>query len=603
MTLSLSNFLYATFLLLVFSSEALTATRTYNFDIGWVRANPDGLSDRPTIGINGMWPVPRIEAAVGDRIVVNVNNQLGNQTTSLHFHGLFMNGTNEMDGVAGVTQCAIPSGSKFTYNFTVNQPGTYWYHSHNDGQYPDGLRGPLIVHDPENPFAHEIDEELILTVSDWYHDQMPGLIKSFISVTNPTGAEPVPDAALMNDTQNLQIHVEPGKTYFIRLINMAAFAAQYFWIEGHSFRIVEVDGVYTQPAEADMIYMTASQRYGILLTTKNDTSSNFAIVGSMDQDLFDTVPDTLNSNVTSFLVYNPGASLPTPSTLDSFEPFDDFNLIPYDQEPLFADPDYSFNLDVKMDNLGDGANYAFFNDVTYVRPRLPSLYSALSTSTFAANAAIYGINTNSFVLHHNQVIEIILNNHDAGKHPFHLHGHNFQAIARSDDEAGDFDPANATFPRIPMRRDTFMVRPDGYIVLRFRSDNPGVWLFHCHIEWHVDSGLIATMIEAPLELQTQKQRSPVPKDHYTACADSSPPIPTQGNAAGRKDPDEYFNLEGATKSPDPLPAGFTARGIVALVFSCLAGILGVAVVAWYGMAELTPVVEEQAKGRVREAGL
>ena len=59
-----------------------------------------------------------------------------------------------------------------------------------DGQYPDGFRGPLIVHDPENPYADLYDEELVLTLSDWYHDQMPGLIAGFLSVTNPTGAEP-----------------------------------------------------------------------------------------------------------------------------------------------------------------------------------------------------------------------------------------------------------------------------------------------------------------------------------------------------------------------------------------------------------------------------
>ena len=107
------------FAFLGFVSDVLAATRTYDFEIGWVRANPDGLLERPTIGINGQWPIPRIEATVRDRVVVNVNNQLGNQTTSLHFHGLFQNGTTEMDGTAGVTQCSIPAGSRFTYNFTV----------------------------------------------------------------------------------------------------------------------------------------------------------------------------------------------------------------------------------------------------------------------------------------------------------------------------------------------------------------------------------------------------------------------------------------------------------------------------------------------------
>ena len=109
------------------------------------------------------------------------------------------------------------------------------------------------------------------------------LMKSFISVSNPTGAEPVPNSALMNDTQNLTVSVEPGKTYMLRMVNIGAFAAQYVWFEGHTMRIVEVDGIYTEPAEADMLYMTAAQRYSVLLTTKNDTTSNFAIVACMDQ--------------------------------------------------------------------------------------------------------------------------------------------------------------------------------------------------------------------------------------------------------------------------------------------------------------------------------
>ena len=165
----------------------------------------------------------------------------------------------------------------------INQPGTYWYHSHQVAQYPDGLRGPLIVHDPDSPYKGKYDEERVLTLSDWYHDQIPILMKGFISVTNPTGAEPVPDSALMNETAIAKTPVEPGKTYMFRIINMGAFAGQYFWIEGHTMRIVEVDGIYTEAAEAEMIYITAAQRYSVLVTMKNDTSTNYAYVGSMDQ--------------------------------------------------------------------------------------------------------------------------------------------------------------------------------------------------------------------------------------------------------------------------------------------------------------------------------
>ena len=119
---------------------------------------------------------------------------------------------------------------------------------------------------------------------------------------------------------------------------------------------------------------------------------------------------------------------------------------------------------------------AFFNDITYVAPKVPTLYSVLTTGDAASDPAVYGRDTHTFVLEQGQVVEIILNNDDAGKHPFHLHGHNFQAIWRSEADAGFYDPNNHTeFPVVPMRRDTFMANPQGNFVVRFRADNPGVW--------------------------------------------------------------------------------------------------------------------------------
>ena len=143
---------------------------------------------------------------------------------------------------------------------------------------------------------------------------------------------------------------------------------------------------------------------------------------------------------------------------------------------------------------------AFFNDNTYVEPRVPTLYTVISSGQHASNPFVYGSHTNSFVLNGNETVEIILNNNDDGvgsnrrrcdivadlpqKHPFHLHGHAFQVISRSNEDAGSYQTDSAAnTPSIPMRRDTVLVRPNGHAVLRFRSDNPGVWLFHCHIEW------------------------------------------------------------------------------------------------------------------------
>jgi iron transport multicopper oxidase len=105
--------------LLSFLSAALAGTVTYDWSVDWVTAAPDGFS-RQVIGINGQWPCPPIEATVGDTIVVNLYNNLGDESTGLHFHGLNQRGTQVMDGPSGVTQCPIPPGSHFTYTFQVS---------------------------------------------------------------------------------------------------------------------------------------------------------------------------------------------------------------------------------------------------------------------------------------------------------------------------------------------------------------------------------------------------------------------------------------------------------------------------------------------------
>lgn len=123
---------------------------------------------------------------------------------------------------------------------------------------------------------------------------MATLIPNFLNRANPTGAEPIPDAVLFNDTQNLTVAVEPGKTYMFRVVNIGAFAGQYIWFENHTMSIIEVDGIYTEPADADMIYLSAAQRCSFLITMKNDTSTNYAFVSSMDTV---RVPDSLGPHI------------------------------------------------------------------------------------------------------------------------------------------------------------------------------------------------------------------------------------------------------------------------------------------------------------------
>jgi iron transport multicopper oxidase len=156
---------------------------------------------------------------------------------------------------------------------------------------------------------------------------------------------------------------------------------------------------------------------------------------------------------------------------------------------------------------------------------VPSLFTAFTTGTENSNPLIYGA-VNPFVASKGQVVQIVVNNLDAAIHPFHLHGHQFQVCERPSFGAGTFNGHTRNFPAVPMRRDTVAVNPGSYVVLRFLAENPGVWLFHCHIEWHVIMGLAATIIEAPEELCGL----PIPDDSQAACAAQN--IPIAGNAAG-----------------------------------------------------------------------
>ncbi|CAI7624527.1 unnamed protein product [Penicillium manginii] len=590
----LRAFVFRLAALLLCTQYCHAKTVTLDFNATWVNANPDGLHERKVVGINGQWPLPVIEVDKGDRLVVNMFNGLGDKYTSIHWHGMFQNGTNDMDGPSMVTQCPIAPGSSMTYNFTVPQNGTYWYHCHTDACYPDGYRQALIVHDNQSYF-NDID---------WYHELIEDI--PFIRVENPTGAEPVPNSFLFNDTLNTNIAVEAGKTYLMRLINIGAFVAQYFYIEDHTFRIVEIDGVYVDEQEADTLYIAAAQRYSILVTMKNSTTKNYPIVTVADSVLLDVIDPSLQLNQTNWLEYNSSAAHPqavmTVDVASDLVPYDDMKLVPHDRMALLPEPDMTIEVDVIMDNLANGAGYAFFNNISYTKPKVPTLYSVISSGNYSTNAEVYGEFTHPFVLEHNQVIEVILNNQDTGSHPFHLHGHNFQMVSRTPSYGPNFydfadgDPVayNATenpsssFPTYPARRDTFVAPPQGNFVIRFVADNPGVWLFHCHIDWHLMQGLAMSFIEAPKQIQEQLSLS---DSQVSVCKAAD--VAYEGNAAANTD--DLLDLTGQNRQLPWLPAGFTTKGIVAMVFSCVSAFLGMAFITVYGVSGIQSKKEETAQ--------
>jgi iron transport multicopper oxidase len=263
------------------------ARKTFNWNITWVNAAPDGYM-RPMIGVNGVWPPPSIVLNYGEVMILNIYNGLGNESMSLHFHGIDQRNTTFEDGPTFVTQCPIPPGNKFVYQFSALQVGTFWWHGHHAGDYIDGLRGPLIIKNPTEPYG-KVDQDITLTLSDHYHTEAPDLIHYYQSYDNTVetgGVEPVPDSNLMNDAQNVQFALKAGQTNLFRIINMGAVAGQYLQFDQHTMTIVEVDGQYVQPYDVQQLFIAVAQRYTVIVKSKTVATQNFAIVATMNPQMF-----------------------------------------------------------------------------------------------------------------------------------------------------------------------------------------------------------------------------------------------------------------------------------------------------------------------------
>ena len=165
------------------SSSAFAAVKEYHLTIAEQTVN---ITGKPVqrITVNGQFPAPALEFEEGDEAVIHVNNQLKNQDSSIHWHGLLLPGL--MDGVPGFNgfQGIKPQGH-FVYRFKVRQSGTYWYHAHSKGQEQDGLYGSLVIHPKAKPAvnAHEYtDRDYVVMLSD-FHEKSSNQIQKDLKIS------------------------------------------------------------------------------------------------------------------------------------------------------------------------------------------------------------------------------------------------------------------------------------------------------------------------------------------------------------------------------------------------------------------------------------
>ncbi|CAM0910244.1 unnamed protein product [Alopecurus aequalis] len=520
---------------LLHCAEAAKA-RHLKWEVSNMFWSPD-CEEKVLIGINGQFPGPTIRAKAGDTIVVELKNGLHTEGVVIHWHGIRQIGTPWADGTAAISQCAINPEETFTYRFVVDKRAA-------------GLYGSLIVDvadGEEEPFKY--DGELNLLLSDWYHEsiytQMVGLSSS------PMRWIGEPQSLLINGRGQFNcslaaahtpgmkqctaggnkhcapviLPVQPNKTYRLRIASTTSLASLNLAIGNHKLTVVEADGNYVEPFVVDDIDIYSGDSYSVLLTTDQDPSSNYWISVGVRGRSPKTAPALALLNYRS----NRGFKLPAiaPPVTPAWNDTAHSKAFTYKiraqagTPPPPATSDRRIELLNTQNKIGGHIKWSI-NNVSMVLPATPylgSLKLGLKTALTAARPAdtfgrAYDVtrpphnpNTttgdNVYVLRHNTTVDVVLQNanalaHNVSEvHPWHLHGHDFWVLGYGD---GAFKGDAADAARLnlvnPPLRNTAVIFPYGWTVLRFVTDNPGVWAFHCHIEPHLHMGMGVIFAEA-----------------------------------------------------------------------------------------------------------
>ena len=259
-------------------------TVTYEWTITNMTLAPDGFS-RPVFAINGQYPGPAIEANWGDYVQITVKNEMPNNGTSIHWHGLRQWHKNTQDGVPGISECPIAPGQQKTYTFQATQYGTSWYHSHFSCQYGDGVVGPIIVQGPATA-NYDIDAGPI-SITDWYY----GTVNSLAAyVAHVDAGPPTADTALINGKmvsrfggQYERTQLQQDKKHRVRLINMSVDNHFMVSLDNHQMEVIAADFVPIVPYNTTHIFLGIGQRYDVIITGNQPAGSYWFRAESQDQ--------------------------------------------------------------------------------------------------------------------------------------------------------------------------------------------------------------------------------------------------------------------------------------------------------------------------------
>jgi FtsP/CotA-like multicopper oxidase with cupredoxin domain len=497
--------------------------------------------ERRAISANGQIPMPTLVFTEGDTAEIHVHNLL-DEDTSIHWHGLFL--PNLQDGVPWLTQEPIKPKSTWVYRFPLIQNGTHWYHSHSGLQEQIGMYGSFIIEkrSTDQSFRKGIDDlpTASIVISEWTNlnpnnihrmlhnaNDYPALKKNSVQsyaeaikaghfrtkIKNEWKRMLAMDVSdvyyeriLVNGQPNMDLKDASGKRINagdkVRLRISNGGASSYFWMTyaGGKITVVANDGNDVEPIEVDRLIIAVSETFDVivtvpveqtafefLVTTEDRTNSASIFIGSGVKQLESPLPRLSYFEGMAMMndMMKMNGDLDDMGMRMSLNQMD-MNVVMYPEITGSKVSDKSDGNDLRYtpNALADivTLNYAMLKATE--RTSLPAnaptkeLRFALTGNM---NRYVWSLNNevvseaDKILIGKGENVRIVLYNGSMMRHPMHLHGHDFRLL----NGKGEYAPLKNVVDIMPMETDT----------LEFQANAAGDWYFHCHILYHMMSGM------------------------------------------------------------------------------------------------------------------
>ena len=505
-----------------------------------------GKKSKRAIAVNGQIPMPTLTFTEGDTAEIYVHNMM-NEETSLHWHGLFL--PNQYDGVPNLTQMPIKPHSTHLYKFPIIQHGTHWYHSHTELQEQIGMYGmfimnkrkewdiptlPLIVSEWIDMKPEEVHRSLH-AATDWFAVQK-GSTQSYAEaigqghfsakVSNEWKRMNAMDLTdvyydnflLNGKNQYEQPQFKAGDKVRLRIANGGA--SDYFWLSyaGGKITVVATDGNDVEPVEVDRLIIAVSETYDVIVTIPENKSYEFLVTPedrTKHASLWLGSGEKVAAVKMKWPKYFAGMKMMNDMMdmkgnmvemegMKMENQIMDMNTVMYpeitgDEKPekepkkdsLHVHGSHSMQMpnNNSMQGMNMEAETADIVSLNYTmlkateKTTLPDgpLRVLKFDLTGNMNRYVWTLDnktvseSDKILIKKGENVRIILYNNSMMRHPMHLHGHDFRLL----NGQGEYAPMKNIIDIMPMERDT----------IEFNANVYGDWFFHCHILYHMMSGM------------------------------------------------------------------------------------------------------------------